>query len=152
MRKIAMPVDQEQADHATPFMRWTREMSVAVTMLDDDHKKMIWIINELHEGIEAGHRQEVLVSVLGHLEEYARFHFAREEDLFARCSYLDAHEHEMEHMSFVKRIHDVRQRFLNTSVAQLDLELMNFLRNWMLTHIQGSDKKYGPRLNACGFF
>jgi len=30
------------------------------------------------------------------------------------------------------------------------MEVLNFLRKWLLNHIQGSDKKYGPHLNAKG--
>jgi len=32
----------------------------------------------------------------------------------------------------------------------LSLEVMNFLKDWLMNHIQGSDKKYGPYLNSHG--
>ena len=134
-----------------PFVAWTKKMSVGVAVMDDDHKKMIAIINELHDGILAGHKKDILASFLDRLVDYSRFHFAREEELFAKTSYLAAPIHKMEHLSFVSRISNLQERFKTAPVAMLDLELMSFLRNWLLTHIQGSDKQYGPRLNACGF-
>jgi len=134
------------------FMTWTNEMSVGVTVLDEDHKKMIAIINQLHDGILAGHKKEILASVLDHLVEYTKFHFAREEELFVKTNYLNAPIHKLEHESFISRIANLQARLVTAPVAMLDLELMGFLRNWLLTHIQGSDKKYGPRLNAHGIF
>jgi hemerythrin len=132
-------------------MTWTPEMSVGVGALDDDHKVLIGIINELHDGIAAGHKKEILASVLDHLVEYTKFHFAKEEELLAKCDYLAAPNHKMEHASFVSRLINLQERAMKAPVAMLDLELMSFLRNWLVTHIQGSDKKYRPRLNACGY-
>jgi hemerythrin-like metal-binding protein len=133
-----------------PFMTWTEEMSVGVEALDDDHKKMIDIVNELHEGIEAGHKKEILGSVLGHLLEYTRFHFAREEEFFAQTNYPAAVAHKMEHDGMVKRVLNVHDRFNNAPVAMLDLELMSYLKNWLVTHIQNSDRKYQLCLNNRG--
>jgi hemerythrin len=132
------------------FMTWTKEMSVGVASLDDDHKKLIGIINELHDGIVAGHKKEILAAVLDQLVDYTKFHFTKEEELFLKTKYLGASTHMMEHASFVSRITNLQERLKSAPVAMLDLELMSYLRNWLLTHIQGSDKKYGPRLNASG--
>jgi hemerythrin len=134
------------------FMTWTNDLSVSVAVLDDDHKKLIGIINQLHYGIMAGHKREILGAVLGHLVDYARFHFAREEEFFLKADYPAAPTHKMEHESFISRISNLQARFKSAPAVMLDLELMSFLRNWLVTHIQGSDKKYGPCLNAHGIF
>jgi hemerythrin len=125
-------------------------MSVGVSAMDDDHKKLIDIINQLHDGIAAGHKKEVLAAVLDQLVDYTKFHFAKEEELLLKANYLAVATQKMEHASFISRISNMQERFKSAPVAMLDLELMSFLRNWLLTHIQGSDKKYGPSLNACG--
>ncbi len=132
------------------FMAWTKEISVGVTMMDDDHKKLIDIINELHDGIVAGHKKEILAAVLDKLVDYTKFHFTKEEELLLKTKYLAVSSHKLEHASFVSRITNLQDRFKSAPVVMLDLELMSFLRNWLLTHIQGSDKKYGPRINASG--
>jgi hemerythrin len=134
------------------FMTWTKEISVGVASLDDDHKKLIDIINALHAGIVAGHKKEILAAVLDQLVNYTKFHFAKEEELLFQTKYLAVSTHKMEHASFVSRITNLQERLKSAPVVMLDLELMSFLRNWLLTHIQGSDIKYGPRLNASGIF
>jgi len=118
--------------------------------MDDDHKKLIDIINELHDGIMAGHKKEILVAVLDRLVDYTNFHFTKEEELLLKTKYLAFSTHKMEHASFVSRISNLLERYKSAPVVMLDLELMSFLRNWLITHIQGSDKKYGPRLKASG--
>lgn len=132
------------------FITWTKEMSVSVTVLDEDHKKLIEIINQLHDGISAGHKKEILASVLDELAKYTKFHFDREEEFFAKSNYLSTTAHKMEHSGFISRLSNLQERFKSTPIAMLDLELMSYLRNWLLMHIQGSDKKYGPHLNGCG--
>ncbi len=134
------------------FMTWTTDMSVGVTVLDDDHKKLMGIINQLHYGIKAGHSREVLEAVLGQLVDYTKFHFGREEELLVKTEYLAVSAHKAEHDNFINRISNLQTRIKTAPVVMLDLELMNFLSNWLITHIQGSDKKYGPRLNAHGIF
>jgi hemerythrin len=132
------------------FMTWTPEMSVGVKALDDDHKKLIGIINQLHFGIEAGHKKEILTAVLDHLVDYTRYHFAREEELLTKANYPATEAHLIEHYNFISKIANVQTRFKAAPVAMLDLELMSFLRSWLFSHIQGSDKKYGPHLNGQG--
>ena len=134
------------------FMVWTKELSVGVAALDDDHKKLIDIINELHNGIATGHKKEILATVLDHLVNYTKFHFTKEEELLLKSKYLAAFTHKKEHASFVSRITNLQERLKSAPVAMLDLELMSYLRIWLLTHIQDSDKKYGARLNASGIF
>jgi hemerythrin-like metal-binding protein len=132
------------------FMTWTEAMSVGVKDLDNDHKRLISYINELHSGILAGHDRKILGDVLGQLVDYTQTHFAREEELFAQTSYAAAEMHKHEHDSMVKRIVNVQNRYAGGSVAMLDLELMSFLQSWLAHHIQGMDKMYGPHFNAKG--
>lgn len=134
------------------FMTWTSELSVGVEVLDEDHKKLMGIINQLHFGIMAGHDKQVLDIVLGELVEYTKFHFTREEEMLDMAGYVAIPEHVMEHEQFIRRISRVQERLKSEPIAMVDLELMAFLRKWLFTHILVSDKKYGPRLNAFGLY
>jgi hemerythrin len=125
-------------------------MSVGVEDLDNDHKQWIAIINELDEGIQAGHQREVLESVLKHLLEYTQFHFAREEELFVRTGYTLGGIHAEEHRTLVQRLENLFRHVENRPVAMLDLELMGYIRSWLVNHIQSSDKKYTSWMNSHG--
>ncbi len=133
------------------FMTWTKDLSVGVEILDEDHKKLIGIINQLHFGITAGHDREVLDAVLNELVDYIKFHFAREEGMLIKAGYEATSEHMMEHEKFIGQISSLQKRIRSSPVAMLDLELMDFLRDWLFSHIMVSDKGYAPRLKDHGF-
>jgi len=133
-----------------PLMTWTEEMSVSVKILDDDHKTMIDMLNELNDGIEANHQRASLESVIGKLSTYTKFHFAREERLFAQTGYPGEAAHKAEHVQLARRVMNLQARFESGQSRELGLETMAFLKKWLTDHIMGSDQKYGSHLNAKG--
>jgi hemerythrin-like metal-binding protein len=134
------------------FMTWTSDLSVGVEVLDGDHKRLIGIINQLHYGIRAGHDRQILEAVLDELVDYTRFHFTREEEMLLKAGYTATPAHMMEHEKFIDQISKLQKRIRSAPVAMLDLELMDFLRDWLFSHIKVSDKKYGTHLNAHGLY
>jgi hemerythrin-like metal-binding protein len=135
-----------------PQLIWTRDLSVNVRVLDEDHKQLFGLINELQGAIKAGHSRAVLESVLDRLMEYTKIHLAREEEFLVQTGYRIAAAHAEEHCRMVQRVRDIRGRFNDGSVAMLSLELRAFLQNWWTVHIQSSDSKYKSWLNAKGVF
>jgi hemerythrin len=133
-----------------PLMVWNDRMTVGVKVLDDDHKKLIAYLNELHDGIQAGHGRDVLGKILDRLIEYTASHFKREENFFASTGYPGATAHKAEHDKLTAQVIDVQKKYKASTTSTLSLEVMNFLRSWLTSHIQGSDKKYGPHLNGHG--
>jgi len=132
------------------FMTWTSDLSVGVAVLDDDHKKLVGIINQLHFGITAGHDKMILDAVLNELVDYIKFHFAREEAMLIKAGYEATAAHMAGHEKFIGEISSLQARIKTSPVDLLDMELMEFLRDWLFSHIRVSDKQYGPRLNAYG--
>lgn len=133
-----------------PLMTWTEEMSVGVKALDDDHKKLVALLNELHEGILSGEPKPVLERVIERLVEYTIYHFGREEKLFTDAGFPAATEHKREHELLSRRARNLQSRFECGQSTQLSLEAMNFLKIWLTGHIMGNDKEYVPYLKAKG--
>lgn len=133
-----------------PLMTWTDSMSVSVKVLDEDHKKLVAMVNELHDGILQGRRQEALGRVLDQLVQYTKIHFAREEEYFAKTRYAAAAEHKKEHDELIKKATELQVRYKSGTTSMLSLETMSFLKGWLSHHIQGVDKLYGPHLNTNG--
>ena len=133
-----------------PFVVWTEKMSVGVALLDDDHKKLISMLNDLHDGISSGHGTERLEKVLDGLVSYVGSHFAHEEELFAQTGYPAASEHIPEHRALAKLALDVQARYNKGQFDALSLETLDYLKNWLNEHVLGSDKKYMKHLRASG--
>jgi hemerythrin len=132
------------------LMAWNSKMSVGVAEIDDEHKKLVGMLNELHDAMTANRAKEHLGRVLDGLIGYTATHFKHEERLFAQYGYPDATAHAKEHADLTGQVLEVQRRFKNGETGTLTMEVMNFLKRWLVTHIQGSDKKYGPHLNAKG--
>ena len=85
-----------------PFIVWTSEMSVDVKMLDNDHKRLAILINDLHAGLMAGRDSKDLDHIFDELIAYARVHFAQEERILAEAGYSGAEAHKLEHEQKIK--------------------------------------------------
>jgi len=133
-------------------MTWTDKLSVGVKELDEDHKQLVGMINTLYDGMSKGKGKETLGPILDGLIGYARFHFGHEEEFFAKSEYPHAAAHKAEHNNFTRQVLDIQTRLRSGAAGSLSLEGMNFLKNWLVVHIQGSDKKYGAHFNANGIY
>jgi hemerythrin len=133
-----------------PLMTWTDKLSVGVAVLDNDHKKLVALVNELYDAMQAGHGKDKLGRVLGELINYTKEHFAREESFFARTGYPAAAPHKEQHEDLTRQVIEVQQKYAAGNAATLSLDVMHFLRTWLVKHIQGSDQSYRAHLNANG--
>lgn len=134
----------------TLFLSWTTKMSVGVEVLDNDHKRLIEMINDLHDGIGAGHGTERLGKILTGLVEYTHSHLAREEALLQRSGYPDLVAHQKAHQQLIERIGQIQQRYNRGDFEALSLNAMDCLKDWMTVHVMDADKKYQEHLNLFG--
>jgi hemerythrin len=121
-----------------------------VAVLDEDHKKLVGMVNELYDAMQAGHGKESLGPILDRLVDYTKFHFAREEKLFGQTGYPEAAPHKQQHDALTHQVLDVQRKYAAGAAATVSLEVMHFLRDWLINHIQGTDQKYRSHLNAKG--
>jgi hemerythrin len=127
-------------------MDWNDKLSVGVDMMDNDHKHLVGLVNELHDAVRAARGKEVLGKVLDGLIDYTKTHFAREESEMAKFKYPKAPEHIKEHTALAHQVLDVQAKYKAGNTAVLSMEVMAFLRDWLLKHIQSTDKALGTFL------
>lgn len=132
-----------------PLLTWNPAMSVGVCVLDEDHKKLIAMINELHADMLAGHSNDVVGGILRQLANYTVEHFQREETFFAETKYPGAAAHKREHEKLKAQVMIEIQKF-QAGTAGLGMETLNLLRDWLKHHIQESDKGYVAHFNSHG--
>ncbi|HTZ47337.1 MAG TPA: bacteriohemerythrin [Verrucomicrobiae bacterium] len=131
-------------------MSWNEKMAVGVRLLDTDHQKLVGLLNELYDAVMKGQGKETLGKVLDGLVDYTKIHFAHEEKFFAQTNYPAAAAHKKEHDALTRQVLEVQKKYQRGQTVALSLEVMNFLKNWLVNHIQASDQKYGPYLNSKG--
>lgn len=125
---------------------WRDSYNINVRLIDSQHKKLLKIINDLKDWVD----EDVPFSIMEHfiklLNDYTVYHFSCEEKLMEDNSYPEIADQKNEHRHFIDKLNAFKQK-LNTD-AKLDIEMISFLVNWFLDHIQKKDKKIGTFLNS----
>jgi hemerythrin-like metal-binding protein len=96
-----------------------------------------------------GQAQSLTGPLLKKLAEYTRNHFSAEEEAMASAQYPGIANHKVLHRNLVKKVEEYIDRH-DKGELTLNLHLLNFLRDWLVDHIQKVDKEYGPWLNKHG--
>jgi len=131
------------------LMMWGDNFCVNVRQLDEQHKMLVGMLNDLHDAMKQGKGKDVTGNVLSGLVQYVATHFATEEKLMKEQAYPEYLNHKMEHDALTKQVLDLQKQF-EEGKPVLTVELMKFLKDWLSNHILGTDKKYGPYLNSKG--
>ena len=131
------------------LINWEDQMSVGVTQFDSAHKKLIDLINELHDAMLNKQSKETLSKVVGELALYTKNHFADEEEQFKKLNYPNTDNHIKLHKTFVDKVYEF-QKGIDSGKLFLSIEVTNFLKDWLIGHIQGVDKKYQTFFNERG--
>ncbi len=130
------------------LLAWNDAYSVKVRQFDDQHKKLIEIVNKLHDAMKEGRGSQVMGDVFKSIATYTQKHFADEERLMKQHGFPDYEKHKMGHYRLVMQVVDIQE--LAAGRTPIPQNVMNFLKDWLVNRIQGEDKKYGPYLNGKG--
>jgi len=131
------------------LLTWNSRYSVGVKTLDSQHTVLFGLLNDLHAAMLKGQAQALTGPMLRKLAEYTRTHFSTEEQMMAAAKYPGLAGHRIKHRDLTKQVEEYVTRFEHGEVT-LNLQLMNFLRDWLTNHIQKVDGEYGPWLNEHG--
>ncbi len=131
------------------LIAWGPALSVGVKEIDEQHKKLVDMVNQLNDAMTQGQGRQALGKVLNDLISYTQFHFRAEEKLMETNGYANTVAHKAEHHKLVQDVGAFKSKF-DSGSASISIELMTFLRNWLSNHILNSDKKVGQSLNQKG--
>ena len=132
-----------------PFFQWGSEHDVGVPVLNEQHQRLVALVNQLYESAGAGLGDRELAEVLDELVAYAHVHFTAEEHLLAQSAYPELTAHRAEHEAFFHRVLALRAD-AGAGKLLVSMDLMKFLREWLKDHLLSSDKRYAPHLGSRG--
>jgi len=115
------------------------DLKVGNSFIDQDHQKLVDLVNQLHAAMAQGHGKEVLGKILAELIRYSREHFKREEEHMQRIGYPGYAAHKQEHDKLIKDVVELQNKF-NAGNGMLSVQVSTFLRNWLVNHIMKVDK------------
>lgn len=139
------PAAAAPSSGAIKLITWSDNLSVKVPEFDEQHKKLIGIINRMYDALKSGRGKEAVETVLPELVEYTKEHFANEEALMQKLNYPGYLDHKGKHTALTNQVLEYVDR-LKEGKSTAAVEMMEFLKKWLTSHIKGVDKKYGPYL------
>ncbi len=121
-----------------------------VASIDQQHAKLVDIINELYEIALTKNAKATLKSVFDDLTRYTAEHFDHEEKLYADAGYPKLEEHRAQHEALKSKVVSFRVHCLGRDNPAFAAEMLHVLKQWLTSHTLGADKDACRYLNAHG--
>ncbi|WP_456434411.1 bacteriohemerythrin [Thermosulfuriphilus sp.] len=130
------------------LITWNNSFSVYVKSIDDQHRRLIKIINCAQRAHNLNKDRRLLTTIMNSLIRYSETHFATEEKLMEDFGYPEYKEHKREHESLLLDIFEINSLYNKKDIGA-DI-LLNFLKDWLICHILDTDKRCGLFLKNKG--
>ena len=131
------------------LIQWGPKYMLGIPSIDNQHKRLVELINQLHTAMKQRQSASVTGKILDELVDYTQVHFAFEEQAQSEAQYPELDSHKEVHEKLVGQVVDFQRKF-HAGNTLLSMELMDFLKDWLINHILGTDKKYVPAMKNAG--
>jgi len=130
------------------FIVWEDKYSIGNSEIDEQHKKLLELINILDACINLPDVSKLSLykDTLDKLVDYINFHFSSEEKYMREINYPEYEFHRKAHYTFVKKVMQSVKYDFSEKDKDIEIkyrELLVFLKNWLVMHILIVDKKIG---------
>ncbi|GHV44313.1 hemerythrin [Spirochaetia bacterium] len=125
------------------LVEWDNRYAIGIPLIDDQHKELIQLTNELYKSCLAGDeaaRANFGTAVKGTVD-YVKYHFSAEEKILENVKYPEIGEHKRQHEVFVKQVLEDVQNFQEGKKFVPNV-FVRFLKDWILSHIAVMDTQY----------
>ena len=122
-------------------IEWNDEYLLGILEIDNQHKKLVAIANELYDTITSNSENYKLEmsKVLKKLTDYTIYHFSSEEDFMRRRGYAGVDLHKTAHDGFINEVNNQIKQ-LSDDNKETGAKFYTFVLQWVLTHIARADK------------
>jgi hemerythrin len=128
--RIAPPAPQPGEVMTTELFQWSDAYGIGLQEVDEQHKVLVGLLNELHDAVRHHHGSAKCREVLNRLAEYTRVHFTVEESLMRLLNYPEFPDHKHRHEDLIAQVVDLQQK-LDAGQASISFELLHFLKVWL---------------------
>lgn len=122
------------------YFEWADDMIIDGGVIDQEHRVLVDLVNELHTATSQGMGKTVVASILRRTIDSTREHLTHEEDIMAREGFPGLEKHKLRHQEFMDSLYDLERR-LQTGGITVAAQLSRVLRDWLSLHIRRGDKE-----------
>ncbi|MDR2053416.1 MAG: bacteriohemerythrin [Treponema sp.] len=130
------------------LVEWDNRYSVGIALIDDQHKELIRLTNDLYQGCLAGNEEaeDFFFKTVRQVLDYTKFHFSAEEKLMENVRYPNYAEHRKQHEDFVMQmLNDVKS--FQEGKKFVPNNFVRYLKDWILSHIAIMDTLYAKYIH-----
>ncbi|HDT5895326.1 chemotaxis protein [Aeromonas hydrophila] len=131
------------------LLHWNEAFMVQVPSMDSQHLGLFEAMNRLYQAVLDKSPAQLRKQRLDELLKLATQHFADEECVMEQAGYPELRRHKQEHARLLAELDTLMQRN-GTDDEEFNMELLVFLKNWLLNHISKVDKQYSGTLRQAG--
>lgn len=124
------------------YLDWTDALDLGLPLLDEQHKQLFAISNDLLDAIARGEGQDILKDIFDRLKEYTQYHFKEEEAYMKKIGYNDFDAHAAEHALLLVRVNTL-WRMIKSGEHISPQGASLFLSDWITEHILHRDALIG---------
>jgi hemerythrin-like metal-binding protein len=122
------------------LFEWDDQIALGIPAIDRQHQVLFGWINSLSDAVTQGDVHAKVEEMIINLITYVDVHFSEEERLLSACNYPGLPEHRKEHDRFVSHVREMQAGF--ASGNKIGEGVLNFLVEWLVDHIIGTDHRY----------
>jgi len=126
-------------------MKWNESLSIGVAKIDRQHRKLIGMVQQLENALDGSNTLKEMSRTLKSVVDYTSYHFKDEEDLMAQINFQGYDEHVKQHTKLIKDVRSILFA-IRGGKAFTAQDLIKFLTDWVLDHIEKEDKKIGAEI------
>ena len=123
------------------LMIWSPRYQLGYPRIDDEHQVLFSLLSQLQDSLFQPDSDAHALAIVTELEAYAQYHFSTEEGLMELHQYPHLRSHIRQHRNFVEELTEHRRRIENGDYAGV-VGLLNFVRQWLSTHILQTDNRF----------
>jgi hemerythrin len=131
------------------YLTWSDSYSVGIESIDNDHKKLIHLINNLQTAMDYKTDRLFEKQTLDEVIDYTKYHFEREEKLMEENGYPDFVPHKATHKNMIEKVNEYVQAYDRDESGAIE-SLLKYLKSWLIGHINGTDQEYSEFLIGKG--
>ena len=127
------------------YVEWKDEYSVGIDSIDQQHKKLLNLINQLQTAVDYSTGEEFEHEALDELVNYTKTHFSYEEGLMEQNDYPGFEPHKAQHVEMITKVEEVLAEYDKDPDTAMS-NAVEYLKGWLIKHINGTDKQYSSFL------
>lgn len=141
--------EQQSAGAVRPVFVWNERYNTGLGEVDEQHRRLVDLINHVDRLLRAESPITVLEPVLDELTEYAQYHFGTEERLMdqLKCEPTHVERHKGAHADFTRQVVLMRSQS-SVNPAEFIPSLLRFLSTWLVHHILTVDQALARQIFA----